>query len=99
MCSFLESVLRDPKTSKRLKMSAAARLDDLLRRQERKEAAKARRDEGMRLTASRRQEQALLTTQASADSQATQVMDAQLQAMQDHMKVISQRQNKLQNSL
>jgi len=45
LCSFLEDVLRDPKTSKRLKMSAAQRLDGLLQRAERKEASEARRAE------------------------------------------------------
>ncbi len=45
LADFLERVMEDTRASRRVRLSAAQRLDDLLARQERREDAEARREE------------------------------------------------------
>jgi len=59
LAAFLEDVMENPKASKRVRLSAAIRLDDLLRRQERREDAKARRQDRARVEAAKAQHEAL----------------------------------------
>ena len=58
LASFLMELMENPKASKRVRLSAALRLDDLLARQERREAAEGRRQERTRLEAAKAQEKA-----------------------------------------
>ena len=58
LATFLESVMEDPKASRRVRLTAAQRLDDLVARQDRSEAAESRRKEREALRAAQTQQQA-----------------------------------------
>lgn len=58
LANFLEDVMRDPKASRRIRLSAALRLDNLLQRAERREASEARRAEREAVRAAKAQEMA-----------------------------------------
>lgn len=89
LCNFLEDVLTHPKTSKRLKMSAAQRLDDLLARTARREDAEARRMEREALAARKREDMAL---QIEAETPAAEdPADAQLQRAREMLENIAQK--------
>lgn len=68
LADFLTDMMENPKASKRVRLSAAMRLDDLLRRQERREDAEARRQDRERVRAAKDQEEAL---QREREQQAT----------------------------
>lgn len=59
LASFLERVMEDTGTSRRVRMSAAQRLDDLLARQERRDDAETRREERKAQSAEKAQQQAV----------------------------------------
>jgi hypothetical protein len=58
LASFLEEVMTDPKASRRVRLSAAQRLDGLLQRQERRETSQARHADREAVAARKREEQA-----------------------------------------
>jgi len=89
LCSFLESVMIDPRASRRVRLSAAQRLDDLLKRRERAEAAEVRRVEREALRAAKREEQALQQTGATVPD--TSSADERLRQMQNHLENITKR--------
>lgn len=64
LCTALEKMIVDPRTSKRVRLTAITRLDDLLKRAERKEEREARRQEREAQRAAKEQEQASLQQQA-----------------------------------
>lgn len=64
LANFLEQVMTDPKASRRVRLSAAQRLSDLMLRKEKAEAREARRVEREALRAAKAQEEALQRAEA-----------------------------------
>lgn len=97
LCNALEKLITDPRTSKRVRLTAITRLDDLLRRAERAEAAEQRRAERERQQAAKREEQ-LLQEHDGEGEQTTSTDDA-IERMQGYISAIGHRKNELQKSM
>jgi hypothetical protein len=97
LCTALEKMIVDPRTSKRVRLTAITRLDDLLKRAERKEEREARRQEREALRAAQREEQVSQQTVTTAPDATEEIERAN--RMREHLVSISKRTKKLQNSL
>lgn len=89
LCDFLTQTMEDSNVSRRIRLSAAMRLADLLERQQTAQAAEARRQERAALLAAKREEHTL--QQAVTTAPDAPVKDENLKRMQDHLANISKR--------
>lgn len=90
LCTELEKLITDPRTSKRLRLTAITRLDDLLKRAERKEAAEGRRQEREARKTSQAAEEALQEQRTTEKTRAARDADAQMAKMNEHLHKLSQ---------
>jgi hypothetical protein len=91
LASFLEEVMTNPRASRRVRLSAAQRLDDLMRRQERKEVSEARRAERDAVAARKREREALQRETAAPSPADAAPPDATIQRVTDFLESIRQK--------
>lgn len=89
LCDFLTQTMEDSKASRRVRLSAAMRLADLLERQQTSEAAEARRIEREALLGAKREECAL--QQPVTTVPVAPVKDVRMEQMKDHLAALSKR--------